>query len=292
MAEAPTKRHLDLPSGRHTARAWRAHTSGVGVLALHGFTGSGADWAPVAEALDRPVLAPDLLGHGDSPAPAEAAAYRIETVVDQALAWCESRPSWVVMGYSMGGRVALRLAARLESQLRGLVLISTSPGIEDPTERAARAMRDAELANAIETHGVAWFTEMWSKHPIILSQQQIPAPIRTEMEHRRLQNRAAGLAGSLRGMGQGSVAPVWDTLETLRAPTLWLTGKRDAQYTDLAVRGVGQLPNARHVSIPEAGHCTHLEAIEATLGPVQRFVAAAAEASGPFDWGRAGNRSA
>ncbi|MEO0603761.1 MAG: alpha/beta fold hydrolase [Myxococcota bacterium] len=283
------KPHLDLNGHRHTASVWNAEAPGIAILALHGFTGSGADWAPLAESLDVPVLAPDLLGHGSSPAPAEVAPYRIDRVVDHVLAWCASRPHWIVMGYSMGGRVALRLAPALGDRLRGLVLVSTSPGIEDPAERAARATRDAELADAIETHGVPWFTERWSQHPLIRSQEQIPAAIRTPMQRRRLHNRATGLAGSLRGMGQGAVPPVWDGLGGIRAPTLWVTGADDPQYTRLATRGTARLANARHVVVADAGHCTHLEALGPTLGPVQRFVAAIGRLNREFDWNRVTN---
>jgi len=275
---------LDLRGSRHTASVWSADAPGTAILALHGFTGSGADWSPIAESLARPVLAPDLLGHGGSPAPADAGAYRIEEVVEHCLAWCEPRSRWIVMGYSMGGRVALRLAAALGDRLRGLGLISPSPGVEAAAARAARAARDAELADAIEQHGVAWFTERWAEHPIIRTQAQIPEPTRTAMQRRRLRNRPAGLAGSLRGMGQGAVTPAWHALPAIRSPTLWITGDLDPQYTRIAARGIAMLPNGRHVTVADAGHCTHLEAIEATLGPVQRFVAAVESAPGGFGW--------
>ncbi len=276
------------PTAAHTASVWHADAPSPGVLALHGFTGSGADWAPVAESLEAPVLAPDLLGHGGSPAPADARAYHIEEVVEHCLRWCDQRPEWLVLGYSMGGRVALRLAAALGHRLRGLLLISTSPGIEDPGERAARAARDRALADAIEAHGTAWFVERWAQHPLIRSQQQIPEPIRAAMQHRRRQNRPAGLAGSLRGMGQGVVTPAWDALAAIEAPTLWLSGEHDPQYTSIAARGVASLPSARHVVVPDAGHCPHLEALQAALPPMQRFVAAVTR-PGPFDWAGAVN---
>lgn len=283
--------HLDLGHGRHHAAVWNAGASGPPILALHGFTGSGEDWAPIAGSLDVPVLAPDLLGHGRSPAPSDPLDYRIEEVVAHCLDWCQQQPAWIVMGYSMGGRVALRLARALGDRLRGLVLVSTSPGIEDLEERAARAVRDGELADAIEANGVPWFTERWSNHPLIRSQEQIPAPIRAEMRRRRLQNRAAGLAGSLRGMGQGSVSPVWNQLAEVRAPTLWITGDGDPGYTQMAARGVARLERGRHVTIPDAGHCTHLEAIPLSLVSVQRFVAEVAGATNAFEGNELGKPS-
>jgi 2-succinyl-6-hydroxy-2,4-cyclohexadiene-1-carboxylate synthase len=265
--------HLDLDAGRHVAHAWSAAAPGPSVLALHGFTGSGADWGPVAPVLSTRVIAPDLLGHGGSPAPAEAEAYQMERVVDHALAWCGSAPSWIVLGYSMGGRVALRLASRLGARLQAMVIVSASPGIEDAAEREARAERDRELADAIEAHGTAWFVDRWARHPLIRSQQQIPSAIRRGMEARRLANRPRGLAGSLRGMGQGVVTPVWDDLGSLQAPTLWITGDGDPTYTAIGARAVGLLPRGRHVRIPDAGHCTHLEALDPVAQAIDDFLA-------------------
>ena len=263
----------ELAGGVHSAWVWGESHVGPSIVALHGFSGSGADWAPLARRLEHRVVAPDLLGHGDSPAPESAAAYGVDAVVQQAAGWCDSTEPCIVMGYSMGGRVALRLARHLGERVVGLVLISTSPGLERAEERRARASRDHALADQIEAHGTAWFTEHWSRQPIIRSQEQIPEAIHRPMRDRRLANRPHGLAGSLRGMGQGSVLPVWDDLTDLDLPTLWLTGDEDRKYTRIAERAVALLPRGQHTRIPGAGHCTHLEALDPVAGAVQRFLA-------------------
>lgn len=264
-------RHLEGPYGRHSAHVWNPDAAGPHVLALHGFTGSGADWSPLAVDLEHPVLAPDLLGHGTSPAPASAEAYRMPAVVEQTLAWCGDGP-WVLLGYSMGGRVALRLAERLGERLAGLVLVSANPGIEDPSERAERAERDHALADAIATNGAAWFAERWARHPLIRSQQDLPPALLGPMTERRTTNRHEGLAGSLRGMGQGSVLPVWDRLHAIAVPTLWVTGDDDPKYTAIAARAAALQPRAQHVRMPDVGHCTHLEALPQVLPVVRRFL--------------------
>jgi 2-succinyl-6-hydroxy-2,4-cyclohexadiene-1-carboxylate synthase len=255
----------------HTAWRWNDDASGTPVLALHGFTGSGADWAPIATGLGVPVLAPDLLGHGDSPAPLDAEAYAMDRVVEQVLAWCGPSSAWSVLGYSMGGRVALRLALRLGPRLRRLALVGASPGIEDAAARHERAERDAALADAIEARGMAWFVEHWAAHPVIRSQQTIPPAIRDPMTARRRRNRPAGLAGSLRGMGQGSVLPVWDRLPTLAVPTLWVTGREDATYTAYAERAARCQPHADHLCIDGVGHSAHLEAVDRVLPALVSF---------------------
>ena len=258
----------------HVATVWNTEASGPPILALHGFTGSGLDWAPLACELSRTVLAPDLLGHGASPAPDDVESYRIARVVDHCICWCEDHPKVDVIGYSMGGRVALRLASALGDRMGRLVLISTSPGIEDPQARAERIAQDYALAGTIEDLGVEWFCEHWSNQPIIQSQQNIPSAIRVPMAERRRRNRAAGLAGSLRGMGQGAVEPFWSALPELRMPVLLITGDADQRYTHMAEQYASRLNRVEHARVPNVGHCVHLEAKDAVRSIVSTFLSA------------------
>ena len=266
------KIHREMMHGKHACSVFNPDAAGVPILALHGFTGSGSDWAPIAARLGHRMLAPDVIGHGDSPSPEDWESYRIGGVVEQCLAWCGEEPNWVLVGYSMGGRVALRLAPKLGRRLRGMVLISASPGLESPVERTERMARDQALAGSIEEEGMAWFHAHWSSQPIIESQKDIPAEIRGPMQARREENRPAGLAGSLRGMGQGAVDPVWERLKHVQVPTLLVTGTRDSRYTDIAQRSALAIPDAHHVAIPDAGHCTHLEAIGPVVDAMRAFL--------------------
>jgi len=172
----------------------------------------------------------------------------------------------------MGGRVALRLAPLLGKRLRALVLISASPGIENPVERAERIAQDYALAGRIEEEGMDWFRAHWAEVPIIRSQAKIPSEVYAAMQERRKQNRPAGLAGSLRGMGQGAVDPVWAHLRQFHVPTLVISGVQDEGYTEIARQTVAGMAHAQHVCIESAGHCTHLEAIEPTVDVLQSFL--------------------
>ena len=86
-----------------------------------------------------------------------------------------------------------------------LVLVGATPGIADPGERAARQAADAALADRIEAIGAAAFLAEWSDKPIIATQKRIPEPWRGRMVARKAAHHAAGLAGSLRGMGPGTM---------------------------------------------------------------------------------------
>lgn len=224
-------------------------------VALHGFTGSGLDFEPFLHGIGAPVHAPDLPGHG-------AAALQpssLEATLDRLVPFIRSRGPCNLLGYSLGGRLALQIALRRPSLLTGLVLVGANAGIETAEGRRARRQQDDQLARRIEAEGVGAFTLCWADKPIISSQRRIPAPWRDAMRQRRLTNSAPGLAASLRGLGQGSVPPVWSRLREIRIPVLLLTGAEDSKYTRLAARMHALLPNAEHVVIAGAGHCAHLE---------------------------------
>ena len=233
------------------------------LLLLHGFTGGATTWAALATQLSpyRRTLAVDLIGHGQSAAPAEAERYRMERCVADLLALLDALEiaRADVLGYSMGGRVALQLAAAAPERVGALLLESSSPGLASPAERAARAAADADMAAAIERDGLAAFVAQWERLPLFASQAALPAELRERQRAQRLHNRPLGLANSLRGMGTGQQTSLWDRLPDLRMPTLLLAGALDQKYCTIAQRMAAQMPNARLALVPNAGHTIHLE---------------------------------
>ena len=242
------------------------------IVALHGFTGSGADFDPLSRQLQARVLAPDLLGHGAAPDPVSPRAHRMSAQARRIAAQVPEGPV-VLLGYSLGGRVALRLWPLIKDRLVGMVLIGAHPGLKDPVARAERMAADHALAGQIEERGMAWFVEHWAKHPVIQSQSSIPGAIRAPMEERRRQNRPLGLANSLRGAGQGAVDPVWDRLGEIPVPTLVMSGEFDQKYGDVCAATARAIPHGRHAVVPDAGHCAHLENVEATVSLLTDFLA-------------------
>lgn len=238
------------------------------VVLLHGFAGSSADWTDLAEALvdDGYVVAGvDLPGHGVAGIPLDARRFNMdETVLDLALlpaALGVAPPHWV--GYSMGARVALHLGLTAPDQVRSLALESASPGIAAAVERNQRRADDEALAVAIEVRGIPWFVDFWETVPIFETQSRLPRPIRDAQRARRLANRPAGLAGSLRGLGQGAYDPAGDRLGALELPTLLVAGALDSKYSTLAKEVGASIPGAEVTLIPDAGHNIHLEKPEA-----------------------------
>ncbi len=242
---------------------------GPAVLALHGFTGTARTWAPLAAALrdQRRVLAPDLLGHGRSSAPADPARYALERQADDLsalLAALDAVPADVV-GYSMGARLALVLALRHPSVVRGLILESPSAGIHDATERARRRAADDVLAGQLEREGLASFVEAWEAQSLFASQSALTDDVRSRLRAERLSHDPRGLAASLRGAGQGVMRPLHDRLAAVGCPVLVIAGVLDPVGSERARLVAEGLPAAVLEIVDGAGHAPHLEQPEAFL---------------------------
>ena len=254
--------------------------SGPAVLfLLHGFTGSSATWTPHLVALQAfTTVRVDFLGHGRSDAPADVRRYGMEACVDDLLAIQDHLGirRCAVVGYSMGGRVAMRVALQAPERLWALVLESASPGIADPADRRARVRQDAKLAAQIRKDGVAAFADYWQSLSLFASQSRLPESTRQALRNQRLQHTANGLANSLQGLGAGQQEPVLERLRGLHVPVLLLAGALDDKYCGLANDMAALLPCSRVRIVPDAGHAVHLEQPAAFDDAVRGFLQAQA----------------
>ncbi|MCG8347697.1 MAG: 2-succinyl-6-hydroxy-2,4-cyclohexadiene-1-carboxylate synthase [Chloroflexales bacterium] len=257
--------------------------SGYPLLLLHGFTGSAATWGAHIPhfATRRQIIAPDLIGHGQTDAPANAARYSMAHCVADLLTLLDTLEveRADVLGYSMGGRVALHLAVAAPHRVRSLLLESATPGIDKSAERAERVRSDEALADAIENDGVAAFVKRWERLPLFDSQVVLPPEVRANLHSQRLQNRSIGLANSLRGMGTGQQQHLWDKLSVIKMSTLLLVGELDAKYCATARRMAKTLPRVRMVVVLNAGHTIHLEQPDIFEQEVTEFLDSVATAS-------------
>jgi 2-succinyl-6-hydroxy-2,4-cyclohexadiene-1-carboxylate synthase len=275
-----------VPSIRANGLTFHYEDQGAGdpVVFLHGFTGQSASWTTITNLVSETqrTIAIDLIGHGRTDAPRDVSRFAYSQAIDDLaaiLAKLELRcATWV--GYSMGGRLALGIALRYPEIVSGLILESASPGIADVQKREARRQADELLADEILARGVREFVARWEALPMWESQLEMPIERQKRQRDIRLQNRAEGLAGSLRGMGTGAQDSHWEGLAELQAPTLVIAGERDAKFAEIATRMAGQAPNAELVIVPNAGHAVHLEQPESYAAHIARFVATDAPAVG------------
>ncbi len=237
--------------------------SGQPLVLLHGFTGSTANWRAHAAAFAQQftTVAIDLLGHGGSDSPADPGRYSMERCVKDLIAVFDQLAVERVnlLGYSMGGRVALHGAAAHPERVRALVLESASPGLADPVKRQARAASDRALAERIEGQGLDTFVNYWESLPLFASQRRLPESVRADRRAQRLRNNPLGLANSLRGLGIGVQPSLWHRLPDLRCPTLLVAGELDLKFVNIARAMAQALPIAKLEIVPDTGHTVHLE---------------------------------
>lgn len=247
------------------------------ILALHGFTGCGADFVPFAELCGGHWHCPDLPGHGECALSTGATTPgAMVNFVDRQGPACADQASApkILLGYSMGARAALLHASKFPRKWDALILISANPGIENETGRAERRSADGDLADTIERQGVDAFLEFWQNTPLIRSQKSIPADWLAVMQANRRKHEAGGLADSLRQFGQGSFPNLWPELSKLPMPVCLITGSHDSKYTEIARRMLPRInsPLSSHTVIERAAHMPHLEKAEETADATRRFI--------------------
>jgi 2-succinyl-6-hydroxy-2,4-cyclohexadiene-1-carboxylate synthase len=243
---------------------------------LHGFTGSSLAWGDgVLDGLSGVGLFPvlvDLPGHGRAAGRVEESAFTLDAtlaVVDEAGRWPAD-----LLGYSMGGRIALHYAAAYPQRVRRLVLESASPGLASEADRAARRSADEARAARLLTDGIDAFVDEWESQPLFGSRGGLAPELLARQRELRLRNDARSLAAALRGLGTGALPSLWDRLGTITTPTLLVVGELDLKFVEIAEAMARRLQQARVVVVAGAGHTVHLERPEAWVEAVSSFLLA------------------
>lgn len=236
---------------------------GPALLLLHGFTGDLSQWERYVDKWKESyyVIMVDIIGHGQTDSPSNIDSYRMDRVADQII--CLINKLGVehinILGYSMGGRLALTIAHRAPTLVHALLLVGASPGLKTIDERQERIQKDEELAAFILKEGILAFVDYWERIPLFASQKSLPKDVRNKLRQQRLQNNPVGLANSLRGMGTGRQHPLWDELSKLDNPTFLVVGELDTKFINIA-RAMNESINTCHlILINNAGHAVHVE---------------------------------
>jgi len=230
------------------------------VVALHGFTGQGADFDPLRTFLPprTSLVSPDLPGHGSKCLLRDLSAYSLPAHL-AAISEAATEPQITLLGYSMGGRLALHWAIAHPERIRRLILVGASPGLATAEERGERRLGDATLAEFIRTRGLEAFFKYWHNQTFFQPMLRLPKERLDPILARRAQNDPEGLALSLENVGTGTLPSLWHRLKEIRFPVDLVSGEHDEKFTRNAHQMDAHLPKARHSLIQGAGHAVHLE---------------------------------
>jgi 2-succinyl-6-hydroxy-2,4-cyclohexadiene-1-carboxylate synthase len=242
------------------------------LILLHGFTTSSNNWQRFIPALSEQfqLITPDIVGHGNNVIVADISQYHMLQAAEAILSTIDE--PFHLLGYSMGGRLALYIATHYPQKVKSLILESASPGLKTEAERQERKKRDDTLADKIEANGIEWFVDYWESISLWDSQQQLPDDVRQKLRKQRQENHTEGLANSLRGMGTGVMPSLWDKLAELPMPVKLIAGELDTKFVSINQEMTDLIPDTDLSIVKEAGHTVHLEKPEAFTKLVLQFL--------------------
>ncbi len=250
---------------------------GTPVTLLHGFTQSGRSWKEVITTMPQGWrwVVPDLRGHGETRIRPGVECTMDGSAADLEMLWDHLGVERThLVGYSMGGRLALHVAARKPERLLSLLTIGAHAGLEEDA-RVGRQLGDEALAQRIENDGLEPFVKYWSAVPLFAGLERRGPAFVAQLRAERLNNTVAGLACSLREMGAGMMQPVWDDLARLTVPSTFVAGQLDHGYVASARRLAAAVPNGRVEVVQRSGHAVHQERPEAFARVLANHLAAA-----------------
>ncbi|KAL9420500.1 hypothetical protein AB3S75_038135 [Citrus x aurantiifolia] len=263
------------------------------LLFLHGFLGTGEEWIPIMKAVSGSArcISIDLPGHGGSKMQNHVAkatqeiTLSIDVVADVLYKLIEQiTPGKVTLvGYSMGARIALYMALRFSDKIKGTVIISGSPGLQDNIARKIRRAEDDSRACSLVTHGLQVFLDTWYTGELWESLRSHPHFNRI-VASRLLHEDVQSLSKALSDLSVGRQPPLWEDLKLCSTPLLIVVGERDKKFKSIAEKmcyelshdekGSDDLRNEIYemVEIPNCGHAVHLENPLPVIRAVRQFL--------------------
>ncbi|MEO8217258.1 MAG: alpha/beta fold hydrolase [Acidobacteriota bacterium] len=232
------------------------------IWCLHGFLGQGSDWDQVRPSLREAGLescAPSLFSGREEILPIERWAEQFTALVRRQ----DSEP--VLLGYSMGGRLALHALLGAPSMFRAAVIVSAGLGTEGEQKREDRRERDEQWARDFENDPWEELLERWNDLDVFGG-----SPV--AFDRREEEFDRGSLAGAMRLWSPARQEFLLAKLSGLDVPVLWLAGENDERYVAEGRRAVAALDRGQLKVIPGAGHRVPWENPRGFLAEVLPFL--------------------
>ncbi|BAY86577.1 alpha/beta hydrolase fold protein [Calothrix parasitica NIES-267] len=246
------------------------------ILFLHGFMGNSHEFDETVKLLadEFYCLSLDLPGHGQTQVIndncytiANTATALINLLDELKVSQC------FLLGYSMGGRLALYLMLHFPRYFHKVILESASPGLLTEKEKVERIKRDEQIARKlvrmIAKDDFRTFLDNWYSQPIFGNIKNHPQF--EKMIKNRLQNNPLELAKSLQFMGTGVQPSLWNSLQSNQVPLLLLAGENDTKFIDINTKMINVNDFYKLNIIKKAAHNIHLENTSAFIENIRDF---------------------
>jgi len=246
---------------------------GKPIICLHGFSENLSTWESIKLA-DYQMILIDFIGHGESEKPYSRQSYHWKVIIRHLhkLIHQLGFRKYSLLGYSMGGRIALAYALAYPREIEKLILESASYGECGLIKRLKRRRDDLRLAKNILQNGIEWFNRYWSGLGIFATQTQLPKNIVDQISQRRLLNAPHALANTLRGSGQGKFPCLRNQISELSMPVLYINGAYDTKYEQIGLEFTKLNSSIKHEIIKGVGHNTHIEDPQAFIEVLKNFL--------------------
>ncbi|XP_065045713.1 protein PHYLLO, chloroplastic-like isoform X3 [Musa acuminata AAA Group] len=266
----------------------------ITIVYLHGFLGTSQDWIPIMKGVSATAhcISIDLPGHGESQVQfsmdkrsKQGIDLSVESVADMLLKLISSVTTGgvILVGYSMGARIALHMALKFKEKVMGAVIVSGSPGLRDKTVRKIRGAQDESRARFLVEHGLHSFLETWYSGSLWKSLRDHPhfSYIRSTRDRH---NDIQGLAEILSSLSIGKQLSLWEDLRHLQTPLLFIVGEMDAKFRKIAQHMCSEIrdcskddPHQQQklydtIIVPDCGHAVHLENPLPVINAIRKFV--------------------
>jgi 2-succinyl-6-hydroxy-2,4-cyclohexadiene-1-carboxylate synthase len=267
--------HIQAGPVKYYVKHYACHQNNKPIVLLHGFTGSSESYDHISKYLSKnsPVWSIDLIGHGKTESPDVPNYYRLDSQLEQlnALFVKLELKCPILLGYSMGGRLALNYAINFPDTISGLILESTNTGIENESDRRERQSSDSELSNEIREN-YSSFLEKWNRLPLFKSSKLTSSNHMENFKKIQKQQNSLGLAHSISQFSTAFMPYISNRLYQLSKPILIITGEEDRKYTDLWIALSKHLTLSKHEVIQNAGHRVHLDNPDDYIMAIENYI--------------------
>ena len=252
----------------------RGSSTNFPILFLHGFIGNCREFHQSISLLsnDFYCLAVDLPGHGKTQVIGGEECYKMEHTAQGLIKFISALgiKRCILIGYSMGGRLALYLALYFPEYFSQVILESASPGLRTQAERDKRIQQDIKLAKELETEDFSGFITKWYNQPLFASLKNHP-DFEKMLEH-RLQSNPLELSKSLRNLSTGYQPSLWSKLQENVVPLLLLVGELDQKFISINTEMVSLCKFAQLEIVKNCGHNIHFENATLFVETIGRFL--------------------
>ena len=230
------------------------------LVMLHGFLGSSDDWQDFALSLPKNIgcYAIDLPGHGKS--------INIELSADDAFAQCsqliaatlekQGLSQYILLGYSLGGRIALYHACQYPDKIKGLILESCHFGLSDAKQKQQRILSDNTWADRFSTDNLTDVLLHWYQQDVFTS---LTESQKQNLIIMRSQLNGAAIGKMLLATSLGKQTCLAVKFATLNIPSYYFFGEKDFKYQAIANKFKQLCSHLTTLKVTQSGHNIHFE---------------------------------